>query len=159
MAASYGIITRAGNSVTTVMTERHIFSTFRTVRPAAGTHRLRRARFESRAGRWDPSPVCAAAARPGHRCCDRKYPRELGWPAANAPATAAAGALRERPATTHTRLCSARPASHWDRAAFGPADQAASLRIDTRLALDHVSAQPALIPAAARLHRRGQAIP
>src|SRR5258708_13901306 len=129
------------------MTERHIFITFRTVRPAARTHSRRRARFESRAGRWDPSPVCVAAARPGHRCCDRKYPRELGWPAANAPATATAAALRERPATTHTRLCSAPPAPHWDRAAFGPADQAASLPFDTRLAPYHESTRPALITA------------
>src|ERR1700738_2474525 len=112
MIASYGIITGVDNSVTIVIAWRHILIAFRLVGPATRTRSQRRARSESRAVHWDQSPACAAAARPGHRCCDRKYPREFGWPATSVPATAAAEALRERPATTHTRLCSARSASH-----------------------------------------------
>jgi hypothetical protein len=80
VAASYGNITGVDNSVTIVIAGRHIFITLRRVRPAARTHSRRRARSESRAVHWDRSPVCAAAARPGRRCCDRKYPREFRWP-------------------------------------------------------------------------------
>src|ERR1700724_3111590 len=104
MIASYGIITGVDNSVTTVIAWRHILIAFRLVGPATRTRSQRRARSESRAVHWDQSPACAAAARPGHRCCGRIYPREFGWPATSVPATAAAEALRERPATTHTRL-------------------------------------------------------
>jgi hypothetical protein len=78
MAASYGMITGADDTVTTVILGRHISITFRTVRLAARTRSRRRARSGSRAVHWDRSPACAAAARPGHRCCDRKYPHEFG---------------------------------------------------------------------------------
>src|SRR6476620_1585589 len=78
-----------------------------TALPATRTHNRHRARFGLRAAHWDRPRVCAVAARPGHRCSDRKYLREPGWLATNTPATAAAAALRERPVATHTRPCSA----------------------------------------------------
>src|SRR6202048_4779992 len=158
MAASYRIITGGDNTVTTVIARRHIFSIFRTVRPAARRYSRRRAPSESRAVHSDRPPVCAAAARPGHRCFDRKYPREFEWLATDAPAREAAEVLRERPATTNIRPCSARPASHWDRGVSGHAVQAASHRICTRLAPDHGYVQPAPFPAAAIRRGRGQAI-
>src|ERR1700694_5730866 len=157
MAAGYGIITGVYNTVTTVIARRHIFIIFRMVRPAARTHSRRRARSGLRAVHSDRSPVCAAAARPGHRCSDRKYLRELGWLEANAPEREAAGVLRERQAARHTRPCSTRPASRWGRRVFGHADQAASRRIYTRLAPDHGLVRPAPFPAAAIPHGRGQA--
>src|SRR5260370_14365904 len=104
MIVSHGIITGVDNSVTTVIAWRHFLIAFRLVGPATRTRSQRRARSESRAVQWDQSPACAAAARPRHRCCDRKYPPEFGWPATSVPATAAAETLRERPATTHTLL-------------------------------------------------------
>src|SRR5260370_21753194 len=100
MTACYGIITDTVNAVTTVVREVIFSPPFRTVRPAARTHSRRRVRSGSRAVHSNRSPVCAAAAGPGHRCFDRKYLREFGWLATNAPARAAAEVLRERPATT-----------------------------------------------------------
>src|SRR6202790_2992598 len=114
MIASYGIITGVDNSVTTVIAWRHILIAFRLVGPATRTRSQRRARSESRAVHWDQSPACAAAARPEHRCCDRKYPREFGWPATSVPATAAAEALRESTAKRQTRLCQGRSARFGD---------------------------------------------
>src|SRR3982074_1464209 len=108
MAAGYGLIPGVDNTVTTVIARRHTFIIFRMVRPAARTHSRRRARSGLRAVHSDRSPVCAAAARPGHRCSDRKYLRELGWLEANAPATEAAEVLPERQAISNTRLRSAR---------------------------------------------------
>src|SRR6267142_282058 len=157
MAASYRIITGEDNTVTTVIARRHIFSIFRTVRPAARRYSRRLAQSGSRAVHSDRSPVCAAAARPGHQCSDRKYLRKLVWLEANAPAREAAEALRERPATKHTRLCSARPASYRDRRVYGHAVQAASRRICNRLAPDHGCVQPVPFPAAAIRRERGQA--
>src|ERR1700704_4748250 len=157
--AGYGIITGVDYTVTTVKLRGAAFlSLFRTVRPAARRYSRRRAPSESRAVHSDRSPVCAAAARPGHRCFDRKYPREFGWLATDAPAREAAGVLRERPTTMHIRLCSARPASPWDRGFSAPAVQAASHRICPRLARDHRLARPAPFPVAATRHGRGQAI-
>src|SRR3982075_3944996 len=156
--AGYGIITGVDNTVTTVIARRRIFITFRTVRRAARRYSRRRAPSGSPAVHSDQSPVCAAAAGPGHRCFDRKYPREFGWLATNAPAREAAEALRERPATMHIRLCSARPAPHWGRGVSGRAVQAASHRICTRLVPDHGYVQPAPFPASAIRHGRGQAI-
>src|SRR6267378_6041146 len=152
MAASYGIITGGDNTVTTVIARATFSAFFRTVRQAARRYSRRRAPSESRAVYSDRSPVCAAAARPGHRCFDRKYPREFGWLATDAPAREAAGVLRERPTTMHIRLCSARPASPWDRGVSGHAVQAASHRICTRLARDHRLARPAPFPVAATRH-------
>src|SRR5260370_41739655 len=81
-------------------------------RLAPRTHSRHSAQSGSRAVHSDRSPVCAAAARPGHRCSDRKFLREFGgWLATNAPARAAAEVPREMRATTHTHLCSSRPAS------------------------------------------------
>src|SRR5258705_5293002 len=131
----------------------------RTVLPATRTHNRHRARFGLRAAHWDRPRVCAAAARPGHRCSDRKYLREPGWLATNTPATAAAAAPRERPATTHTRPCSARPASRRDRSICGRAVRAASRRTCTRLAPGRGSAPRAPFPGAAIRHGPGQAIP
>src|SRR6267378_693553 len=137
MAASYGIITGGDNTVTTVIARATFSAFFRTVRRAARRYSRRRAPSESRAVHLDRSPACAAAAGPGHRCFDRKYPREFGWLATNAPAREAAEALRERPAASHIRLCSARPASPWGRGVSGHAVQAATRRICIRLAPDY----------------------
>src|SRR6195256_4629514 len=158
--AGYGIITGVDYTVTTVKLRGAAFlSLFRTVRPAARRYSRRRAPSESRAGHSDRSPVCAAAARPGHRCSYRKYPREFGWLATDAPAREVAEALRERPATTHTRLCSARPTSYWDRRVYGHAVQAASRRICTRLAPDYEYVQPVPFPAGEMRRGREQATP
>src|SRR5260370_32190738 len=151
MIVSYGIIPGVDNSVTTVIAWRHILIAFRLVGPARRTRSQRRARSESRAVHWDQSPACAAAARPEHRCCDRKYPREFGWPATSVPATAAAEALREWPATTHTRLCSARSASHWDRTVFGHAVRVASPRIDMHDKICREDMKKAIVALARRL--------
>src|SRR3982074_934151 len=158
--AAYGILTRGDYTVATVKLRGAAFlSLFRTVRPAARRYSRRRAPSGSPAVHSDQSPVCAAAAGPGHRCFDRKYPREFEWLATNAPAREAAEALRERPAATHIRLCSARPASHWDRGVSGHAVQAASRRICTRLAPDHGLVRRAPFPVAATRHERAQATP
>src|SRR5882672_3324746 len=149
MTACYVIITDTVNAVTTVVRDIIFSPPFRTVRPAARTHSRRRARSGSHAVRSYRSPVCAAAAKPGHRCFDRKYLREFGWLATNAPAREAAAALRETPAATHTHLCSARPGSHWDQRVFGRDAQAASRRTCTRLAPDHGLVRSAPSPVAA----------
>src|SRR3979490_2473936 len=159
MTACYGIITDTVNAVTTVVRDIVFSPPFRTVRPAARRYSRRRVPSGSRAVHWDRSPVCAAAARPGHQCSDRKYLREFGSPATNAPATAAAEVPRERPATTRTRPCSARSGQRWGRAACGRADQAASHRPCTRLAPDHGLVRPAPFPAAATRRGRGPATP
>src|SRR3981081_311670 len=143
MTACYGIITDTVNAVTTVVRDIIFSPPFRTVRPAARTHRRLPARSGSHAVRSNRSPVCAAAARPGHRCFDRKYLREFGSLATNAPATVAAEVPREKPATTRTRPCSARSRQRWGRAACGRADQAASHRTCTRLAPAHGLRGPA----------------
>src|ERR1700730_2451452 len=107
-AASYGIITGAAYTVTTVVVRRHIFVVFRTARPAARKRSRRHVRSGSRVVNSDRSRACAAAAIPGRQYCDRKYLREPGWPATISRAREAAGALREWRAARHIRLCSGR---------------------------------------------------
>src|ERR1700686_3186440 len=138
---SYGIITGAENTVTAVTARRHTFIVFRTVLPAARKYSLPRAPSGSPRVRSDRSPVCAAGARPGHRCSDRKYPREFEWPA-----------------TTHTRLCSTRPDLRRGPRFFGHAVRVANRRIGIRLAQDRELVPPAPFPVAATRLGRVQAI-
>src|SRR5260370_13374575 len=158
-AASDGIITGAGYTVTTVTARRHIFVVFRTARPAARKRNRRGVRSGPPVAHSDRSRACAAAATPGHRYCDRKYLREPARPATSAPAREAAAAPRARRATRHTRLCSGRPGSCWDRAVFGRAAQAATRRTDTRLGPDRGLARSAPPPVVATRLGRGPAIP
>src|SRR4030088_3057633 len=104
--AGYGIITGVDYTVTTVKLRGAAFlSLFRTVPRAARRYSRRRAPSESRAVHLDRSPVCAAAARPGHRCFDRKYPREFGWLASVRAEREPPEVLRRRAATLPLRLC------------------------------------------------------
>jgi hypothetical protein len=59
---------------------------FKTAPPAAKKHSQRHARSGSCAVHSDQSPTCAAAARPEHRCSDRRYLHELASHAADARA-------------------------------------------------------------------------
>src|SRR5882672_8869066 len=156
MTACYGVVTRADNTVTTVVRGATFSPLFRTVRPEGRRHSRYRARSGSRAVRSDRPAVCAEAAKPGHRCFDRKCLREVGWLATSAPAKAAVEALRERPATTHIRLCSARPAWHRGRGVSGHDVQAASPRTCSRPAPDRGLVRPVPFPVAAALHGRAR---
>src|SRR5215475_1527041 len=158
MAANYASITCTDNSVTTVTARCHISVLLRTVRPPMQKHSLCRARSGLRAARSDQPRACAAAATPGHRCFDQRYPHAPWWSATTARATAAVAALRERPTVAHIRPCSTRPASHWDQAACGPDARVASRRTCTRPALDAERVRRVPSPAASVPHGPGQAI-
>jgi hypothetical protein len=57
---------------------------FKTAPPAAQKHSRCRARSGSCVVRLDQSPTCAVAARPEHRCSDRRYLHELASHSADA---------------------------------------------------------------------------
>ena len=145
---SYGIITGLDNTVTAVISRRHILIIIGIARLAARTHSRHTAQSGSRAVRSDRSPVCATAARREHRSSDRNFLLEFGgWLATNAPARAAAEVPREMRATAQTHLCSSRP--QWDRRVSGNGVPAASRRIYTHLAEGHGYGQRAQFPATA----------
>src|ERR1700749_1496403 len=127
-------------------------------RPAARKCSRRRARSGSRVAHWERSPGFPAAAKPGHRCFDQKYPREPEWIATIAPVREAVEVIREMRATAHILLCSARPGSRLGRPVFGYVYQDASRRIDTRRAPDRGLGRHARFPGGAIRHGREPAI-